>query len=79
MLGEDADVLAALAQRRHVERDDVEPVVEVLAEALLLHHMAEVLVRRGDDADVHADRLGGAEPLELAFLQHAQDLRLGDR
>ena len=38
VLGEHRDVLAALAQRRHVDGDDVEAVVEILAEALVPHH-----------------------------------------
>ncbi|OGL00334.1 MAG: hypothetical protein A3E31_01655 [Candidatus Rokubacteria bacterium RIFCSPHIGHO2_12_FULL_73_22] len=79
MLREHADVLAALAERRHVDRDHVEPVVEVLAEALLPHHLREVLVRGSHDAHVHAQRSRAAEPLELALLEHAQDLRLRHR
>ena len=36
----------------------------------------EILVRRRDDADVHLDRPRRPEPLDLPFLQHAQDLGL---
>ena len=54
VLGERHDVLGARAQRRQIEVDDVEPVVEVLAEAAVGEHRLEVLVRRGDDAHVDA-------------------------
>ncbi len=33
----------------------------------------------GDDADVDLDRLDAADALDVAFLQHAQDLGLGGR
>jgi hypothetical protein len=77
VLGQHLDVLAALAQRRHGDRDDLEPVEEILAEALLAHELAELLVGGGHDAHVDAHGPGAPQPLELALLQHAEDLRLG--
>src|SRR2546426_2234024 len=79
VLGEDADVLVTLAERWHTDRDDVEPVVEVLAEAPLSHHLGQVLVRGGDDAHVDLDGVRAAEALELTLLEHAKDLGLGHR
>ena len=77
--GEQRDVGRALAQRRHLEGDDVEPVVEVLAELPLRDHLLEVAVGRRDDADVDVDRLVAADALELALLQEAQQLHLDGR
>jgi hypothetical protein len=37
---------------------------------------AEIRVRRGNHADVDLDRVRVADALELALLQHAQQLRL---
>ena len=54
-----------------------EAVVEVLAEAPLLHHLAEVHVGGGDDPHVHLDVLDAAQPHELPLLHDAQQLRLG--
>src|SRR5690606_25472876 len=51
---QERDVLAAVAQRRELDVDGVEAVVEVLAEVALGDLRLEVLVRRRDDADVHA-------------------------
>ena len=70
------DVVAPLAQRRHVDRDDVEAVEQVLAERALVDLLFEVLVGRGDHAHVHLDDAVAAEPLELLLLQHAQHLGL---
>ena len=73
------DVLAALAERRHADREDVEPVVEVLAEAALLDEVDEAPVGRRDQAEVDADRLPRADRVDLAVLQRAEqlDLRVG--
>src|SRR5262249_26477569 len=70
------DVGAALAQRRHVNRDHGEAKVEVLAKGALLYRLHQVLVRRRDDARVETDRVGAAYTLHLAFFQYAEQLRL---
>ena len=74
--GEVGDVLHALAQGGQVDRHHVEPVVEVLAEAPGLDLGFEVAVGGGDDAHVDLDGAGAADALQLAFLQHAQQLGL---
>ena len=57
-------------------RDDVETVVQVLAEALGRNFLGEVLV--GGRDDTHIDLHGGDPPeaLKRAILQHPQELRL---
>ena len=66
----------ALAQGRNVQRDDAQPVVQVLTEGVLLDEKAQVLVRCGSDADVGPDGLRPSHPLELLLLEDAQDLGL---
>ena len=73
---EQRDVVLAIAQRRQLDRDDVQPVEQILAEPPVLHHLPQVDVGRGDDADVDLDRLHAAEAHELALLDHAQQLGL---
>ena len=63
----------------HVDLDDVEPVEQVLAELALLDLLLQVLVRRGDHADVHLDALVAADPLELPLLEDAEQLGLHGR
>ena len=70
------NVLDALAQRCHLDGEDVEAVVQVLAEAALLDHLLEVLVGGRDDAHIGALGLIAADSLEGALLQHAQQLDL---
>src|SRR5262249_38959487 len=73
---EDRDVFAALAKRRKDEPRDVEPIVEILAEALLGDGRQKLLVRRGDDAHVDPNGLVLADPSDLVLLNRAEELRL---
>ena len=59
VLHERGQVARALAERGQADRDDVQAVVEVVAEAPLAHQRLEIAVRRGHDADVDADRRPG--------------------
>ena len=76
VLDQQRDVLVALAQRRQVDGDHVEPVEEVLAEGALLHGFGQVGVGGGDDAHVGLARLDAAERHELLLLDHPQQLGL---
>ena len=42
----------AFEKRRHVDREDVQPVKEVFTKLAGLHSDRQITVRRGDDADV---------------------------
>ena len=67
--GQLRNVLAALAQRRQLQRKDLQAEVEVLAEGTVGDHLLEVAVGGGDNADIGAERLGAADSLEGLFLQ----------
>jgi hypothetical protein len=73
---QERDIGPPLAERRHREGEDVEPVIEVLAERPGGDRGGQVAVRRGDHADVDADRLAAADALELALLEDAEELHL---
>src|SRR5262249_31865400 len=68
--------VAPLAQRQHVQRDAVHAEEEVLAELAARDLVAEVAVRRRDEADVEVDRLDAADAVDGPGLEHAQDLGL---
>ena len=70
------NVLDPLAQRRHANRKDIQPVVQVLAEGVGLDPFLEIPVGGGDDAGVDLGGLRAAQPLDLPVLQHAQQLDL---
>ena len=70
------DIFTPRAQRRQLDADDVQPVIEVLAELAVAHALLEIPVRRGDHAHIDPQRRLAADPVELAFGQHAQQPRL---
>ena len=70
------DVLPPFPQRRANNRDDVEAVVEVLAEFALFQQAFQVLVGRSDDAHVHFDRFSAAHAKKFPLLEDAQNLGL---
>ena len=59
-----------------VDVEDPEAVEQVLAKVAALDGFAQVAVGGGDDPDVRLQEARPAEPLELALLQHPQELRL---
>ena len=69
-------VARARAQRRDVDDDLRQAVVEVLAEAAVRDQRLQVLVRRADDAHVDRDLVAAADALDHALLQEAQQLGL---
>ena len=76
---EQRNVLAAVAQRRHDNRDDVQSIEQILAELSFGNLGLERLVRRGDHAHVDRDRLRAANAIDDAIFEHAQHLCLRAR
>jgi hypothetical protein len=68
---EQRQVVETLSQGRQAQREHVEPVPEVLAEAAGAHVGFEVPVGRAHDAHVHGTRPGAAHRRHLAFLEDA--------
>ena len=70
-------VFAAFAQGRHRDLNHVEAVIEVFPEGALRDHLAQVAVGGADDAHVDVVSAAvGADPLNLASLQEAQQQAL---
>ena len=67
-----------LAKRRQTNRERVDAVVQVFAEAAVADELFERAIGRRYQAEVDLDRLLAAEPLETAIFEHAQQLGLRD-
>ena len=76
MLGEQRQVFAAIAQRRQADFDRVESEQQVLAEPAAVHFLVQIGIGRGDDPGIHPARARRSQPLELAGLDHPQQLGL---
>jgi len=70
------NVLATLGERRDVELNDVQPVVEVLAELAGGDALLELAMSGRDDAHVDVVRLVRADRTDLALLERPQELDL---
>ncbi len=75
-LGERRDIRLAIAERRHHQPDDVDAVVEVLAERPVVDHGREITIGRGHDPNVRRPRDDVTEWLVLPLLQQPQELDL---
>ena len=71
-----ADVVAALAQRRQLDGKNIEPVIKILAEFAFPRRLLEIPIGGGDHANIDFLRPRAAHRLKLPFLQHAQQLHL---
>ena len=77
-------VVGALAQRRQRNREDVQPIKQILAQLSVAHRLLDIAV--GGREHAHVERYFGsaADPPHPPFLDHAQqlglqlDLHLGD-
>ncbi|MCY1222594.1 hypothetical protein D9M72_346920 [compost metagenome] len=70
------DVFLAPTQRRDGDREDVEAVIEVLAEPALAHFVDQVLVGGRDQPHIDPVRMARADRLDLALLHGTQELHL---
>ena len=66
----------AVTERRQLQRDGAETIVEILAKLSPGAHRGEILVRCRDQAAVHGHRLRAAHALQCLLLEDAQQLRL---
>src|SRR5262249_14739294 len=77
VLGQQRDVVAALAQGGQVDGEAGEPVKQVAAEAASLDLLVQVLVGGGQQAAGGLDGLRAAAPLEALLLEDAEHLGRG--
>src|SRR6516164_10749316 len=69
---ENLDIAAALAQRRQVDRQHIEAVIEILAQLACRNRLAQPHIGRRDYPDINLDRLTPTDAQDLSFLQKAQ-------
>ena len=69
-------MVAAMAKRRDVERDDVEAIEEVCAKASRRDFVREVAVGCGDNAHVGVAVARCADAAEASLFEKLQELRL---
>src|SRR5882762_7676603 len=73
---EEWNVVPAVAQGGHLYGNHAEAIIEVLAEAAFRNLLFELLVRSGNDADIHIRFFRTADRANLSFLQDTIQLHL---
>src|SRR5215831_6293554 len=63
-------------ERRHLDRDDVQPIVQIFPKTMLANLRREIVVRGRNHANINMNGVFAADPLELSALQRAQELGL---
>ena len=76
MFRQGRDIIQAVPQGRDLNGKDVQAVKQILAKFPFADLSLQLAVGGGDQADVHLYRLGGADRVNLALLQGAQQLDL---
>src|SRR5262249_10341545 len=75
-LRQQRDIRPSLPQRRHGNRIDAQPIVQIRPKTSLRHLRVQLAVRRGNHPHVHFNRLLVAHPLQLSFLNDAEQFCL---
>src|SRR5579863_5665309 len=76
MLGERDNIGAPLAQRRQRNAHHVEPVIQIFAKYFFADRRFQVAIGSGENAEITANGLRPADPLEGMLLQNPQQLGL---
>src|SRR6266851_761032 len=69
---EHGNVLPAFPQRRNVDREDIQSIIQILAKLALPHCRLQIAARGNNQARIHANGLGTPKPFELTFLKDPQ-------
>src|SRR5439155_20905743 len=57
VLGQQGDVIPSFTKRGNRQRDDLNPVVQIISERSEAHGFPKILVRRSDNSDIHFRRV----------------------
>jgi hypothetical protein len=76
VIGQKQDVLPPLAERRQLNPEHRDTIVQVFAEPAIDDRALEVEFGGSNATDVGLERRGAADPLVLSFLQDAKQLGL---
>ena len=73
---EDRNIFTALTQRRHMQSDNIKPVIQILTELAGLHARGEILVRGTNHANINGVLCCGTNLAGAFLLDRAQKLYL---
>src|SRR5581483_6334907 len=79
ILSQQRNVFLALAQRRGIESDHVQPVIQIFAKSSIAHIFRKISIGSGDHSDIERMRMRPTDTFKLALLKNAEQLSLEGR
>src|SRR5215208_4826658 len=76
VIDQNRNVLAALAKRRHIDRQHIDSVIKIVTKATVRHHRTQVAIRGGNHTHVNTDLVCTTNTPDLSLLKRTQELRL---
>ena len=76
MISKRGDVFSSFPERRHGNREDVQPVKKILPESVFFYHPGQIPVCCRNEPDIDFNRFSAADRPEFLFLQYPQELSL---
>src|SRR5215213_2923558 len=76
VVDQNRNVVASLPKRWNVNRQHVDAVIEIVTEATVSHHRAQVAICGGDHAHVHVHFVCTTNAPDLSLLKRAQEFGL---
>ena len=76
MASQDCNVFFAVTQRRNKKRNNVQAIKQILPKRASSDFLVEILVGGGDNTNVHAYGLVGANGLKALLLENTQNFCL---
>ena len=70
------NIFSSLAQRRELNVDDIEPVIQIFSEFAFVDQLFQVHIGRRNNTSIDFDGIDASEAHEFLFLNDAQKLRL---
>jgi hypothetical protein len=70
------DILYTLPQRRDSDWEDIEAIIQIRTKFFLLNQLPQILIRGGDHPHIDRNYAAASQPLDLLFLEDAQEFGL---
>src|SRR5210317_1332450 len=75
-INQDHNVVASFTQRRQVDGNDLQTIVEVVAKSFILDLLEQLLIGRGHDTDINRNLFVASDPANGPFFKDTQQLGL---
>ena len=70
------DFFSALPQRRNLDADNIEAIIQIFAKTTVVDRLLEIAVSSRDHPHIHFDGFPGTQSLKFPVLQHLQQFGL---